>query len=322
MSHRNSQRSSARPTHDPCPAPAAPGDRQPLSRDSLLPLVLRRTPFQHEQVPFIVCWSQKSGCTSVLKWFLFHAGLLDKALQHQELNLNLEIHNYENNVFKARAGYKEDLVDQIMAGKPLVKFLRCPYERLFSSFMHLNNTRFLLLQDEGQTTPGMLLRQDILEFIYGKPTDIDQPISFPGYLAWLQAQEPATLDPHHAPQVSPLDEAVPASYYRLEDFDHACRLLEKKFSLRSSSAARRHFTSVHHHQKRRTSMAAALRFLSNPPMLSQFSKARIPRITRSLLRETAFDPQIRQLLAGDIALYNSARTTRWYDRLKLPGRSM
>jgi hypothetical protein len=73
---------------------------------------------QHIDVPFIVCWSQKSGCTSVLKWFLYHAGSLDDALQHQELNLNLKIHNYENNVLKARPGYKDDLVDQLLAGKP------------------------------------------------------------------------------------------------------------------------------------------------------------------------------------------------------------
>ena len=164
----------------------SPDQRKPVSRESLLPLVLKRTPFQHQQVPFIVCWSQKSGCTSVLKWFFYHAGLLDEAMRHQELNLNLEIHNYENNVFKARPGYKDELIEQILAGKPVIKFLRCPYERLFSSFMHLNNIRFLLLREEGQTTPGMMLRQNILEFIYEKPTDIDQPISFPGYLAWMR----------------------------------------------------------------------------------------------------------------------------------------
>jgi hypothetical protein len=294
----------------------APVERRDLTREFLLPLLQKRTPLQHIDVPFIVCWSQKSGCTSVLKWFLYHAGLLDDALQHQELNLNLEIHNYENNVLKARPGYKDDLVDQLLAGKPVIKFLRCPYERLFSSYMHLNNVRFLLLQKEGQSTPGMLLRQSILDFIHGKAIDIGHPISFGEYLLWMKEQDPMTVDPHHAPQCAMLDDRVPATYYRLENFDHSLTHLERKFSLRRSSAVRTVFSSIHHHQKRRSSRAEALRFLQGPPPLIEFSNTKLPKITAALLEKTEFDPLVRQLFAKDIAQYNSIDPIRWYEQFK------
>lgn len=290
----------------------APGGRGNGSRDSILSLVQKRTPLQHIDVPFIVCWSQKSGCTSVLKWFLYHAGLLDEALRHQELNLNLEIHNYENNVFKARPGYKDELADKMVAGKPVIKFLRCPYERLFSSYMHLNNARFLLLQKQGQSTPGMLLRQKVLQFIHGTTVDIGHPISFREYILWMQEQDPVTLDPHHAPQCAMLDELIPIIYYRLEDFELSLTHLEREFSLQKSVAVRATFTSIHHHKKRRISKTDALRFLHEPPPLSEFSDTRLPKITKKLLKKTDFNPLITKLFENDIARHNSIDPIRWY----------
>ena len=40
-----------------------------------------RLPYQHSKVPLVVAWAQKGGCTSILKWFLFHAGLLEEAYE-------------------------------------------------------------------------------------------------------------------------------------------------------------------------------------------------------------------------------------------------
>jgi hypothetical protein len=65
----------------------------------------RRVPHQHERLPFMVLWSQTSGCTSVLKWFLWHAGMLLEAVEYKKQADGLAVHMYENEVFKSLPGY-------------------------------------------------------------------------------------------------------------------------------------------------------------------------------------------------------------------------
>jgi hypothetical protein len=36
-------------------------------------------PLHHAGFPVTVCWSAKAGCTTMLKWFLHHTGLLGAA---------------------------------------------------------------------------------------------------------------------------------------------------------------------------------------------------------------------------------------------------
>jgi len=233
----------------------------PLTRKHLRPLVRKRTPLHHADVPFILCWSQKSGCTAILKWFFYHADLMDAALEYHKANNKLQIHNYENDVFKSRRGYKEDLLAAIIAGKPAIKFIRCPYQRLFSSYMQLNNVRFLLRKKSGQNTPGMKLRQRVVDFLHGDGMDFELPISFHGYLQWLTAQPVETLDPHHAPQWTRLDETIPITYYRLEDFNQSIDILETQFSLKKSSTARNRSQSGHHLEKQQLAREEAHQLL-------------------------------------------------------------
>jgi hypothetical protein len=47
----------------------------------------RLLPLQRPGFPVAVCWSAKSGCTTVLKWFLTQNGLLDEALELINSNL-------------------------------------------------------------------------------------------------------------------------------------------------------------------------------------------------------------------------------------------
>lgn len=281
----------------------------PLSRKRLLPLVQARTPLHHAQVPFILCWSQKSGCTAILKWFFYHAGLMDAALEYRKSNNKLQIHNYENDVFKSRDNYKQELVAAIIAGKPAIKFVRCPYQRLFSSYMQLNNVRFLLRKKSGQNTPGMKLRQGVIDFLHGEDADFESPIAFQGYLHWLKQQPPGTLDPHHAPQWTLLDEAIPLTYYRLEDFNQSVDILEQQFSLKKSSTVRNRFSSGHHLEKQQLSAQDALQFLYDAPALNEFSSVSLPVVTSDLLESTELAPLINELFEKDITLHKSLAVT-------------
>ena len=283
--------------------------RAPLSRKRLLPLVRARTPLHHAQVPFILCWSHKAGCTAILKWFFYHAGVMDTALEYRKSNNKLQIHNYENDVFKSRGGYKQELVAAIMAGKPAIKFVRCPYQRLFSSYMQLNNVRFLLRKKKGQNTPGMALRQRVIDFLHGDGMDFNSPISFREYLDWLKQQAPESLDPHHAPQWTLLDEVIPVSYYRLEDFNQSVDILEQQFSLKKSGAVRNRFSSGHHLKKQLLSRQDALQFLYEAPALTEFGNVSLPVITSDLLEGTELAPLINDLFEKDIALYESLAVT-------------
>ena len=50
-----------------------------FEKNELQPLIQKRMPYHHVNVPFAVLWANKAGCTSVFKWFLWHAGLLEEA---------------------------------------------------------------------------------------------------------------------------------------------------------------------------------------------------------------------------------------------------
>jgi len=275
------------------------------NRKSLGKLVAKRTPLNSEKVPFIVCWSQKSGCTSILKWYLYHAGLLNEAINYREGNGRLEIHNYENRVFKARAGYRSELVDQIQSGKPIVSFIRCPYARVFSSYMQLNTPQQMRLYNTGIVSPTMKLREQVQHFLYGDTVGIEHPISFLDYLHWLDKQDLSNLDPHHTPQYTPLYDHFPARHYKLENFDTAISQIEEEFSLDDSMSMRASFSSGHHLDKVEMSAPEALAFLERGVPSQVSAKFKLPKVSRRLLEGTKFDTVIKSLFAQDLALYDS-----------------
>ena len=151
---------------------------------SWMKLVSLRKPFHHHKIPFVVCWSQKAGCTTVFKWFLFHAGMLDEALAYIPQNPGKvrSIHKYEIEVFKARPGYTEELAEKLHGKYPVINFLRCPYERAFSSYMHIHNPKYIVYPN--WKTPGLEMRHKILEDVYGDNFCTEYPLSFLDYLLW------------------------------------------------------------------------------------------------------------------------------------------
>jgi len=283
-------------------------NHNPASADTLQPLIKRRTPLAHTNVPFIVCWAQKSGCTATLKWFLHHAGLLDEAATYKSGNMRLGIHSYENKVFKARPGYKNELIASLRSGKPAINFMRCPFERVFSSYMILNNSRFPDMVIQDVITPGIRIRQAVLEFIYGESGEFTRPVSFRQYLLWLRQQDLDTLEPHHAPQNSPLYRHIRVRHFRLDDFDVATSQLEAEFSMDNTSSSQHAFSSGHHRRKRDVPIPDSLAFLDNGLPLDRFPLDALPRVNRALLAGSWFETMIGEILAEDIALYDTIPT--------------
>ena len=268
-------------------------------------LVRRRTPYQHPDVPFVVLWAQKAGCTSVFKWFLWHAGLLDTAAQYRADEEGLSIHNYETEVFKKPPGYLDRLVTRIEAGVAVVNFLRCPYSRAFSSYMHLHNRFYIRFERDGIRNPGLELRYEILEAVYGYRPPVEYPFSFMDYLQWLDGHEIADIEPHHATQYTPLYALPGVTHYRLEDFDAAVRAIERQYALPDSSGQRTRFSSAHHLAKSPLQGAALAKFLERGVSLSRSPKYLIPEVGREALAGTAYGDLIERIFHRDIALYQS-----------------
>jgi len=140
----------------------------------------------------------------VFKWFLWHAGLLEEALDYRVHEEGLSIHNYEVEVFRKTPGYTGQIAAAIEAGAPIINFLRCPYSRAFSSYMHLQNRFFVRFERDGIRHAGLDLRYEILRSIYGKVTPVEYPVSFMDYLLWLDAHNVEEVEVHHASQYTPL----------------------------------------------------------------------------------------------------------------------
>jgi hypothetical protein len=275
-----------------------------LPDGSLARLVTRRTPFCHPQVPFIVSWAQKAGCTTVLKWFLYHAGLLDQALAYGRKPGSVNaIHKYETEVFKQAPGYTDQLLAKLDAGCPVIHFMRCPYERAFSSYLHIHNPWYAVYPN--RRPQEQAARRGVLQSVYNDSSCIEYPISFADYLQWLQHQDMETIDPHHRPQCSALCDAVPMEYYRLADFDAVIVALEQRFGLGPAQAAMAQIAdSGHHVTKHALQKEAVLAFLQRGMPLNPSDNFAAPQVNRAVLAGTAMGDIIERVYARDIALYD------------------
>ncbi len=268
-------------------------------------LINRRTPYCHAAVPFVMLWSQKSGCTTLLKWFLWHAGLLDEANQYRVEEEGLSIHNYEMEVFKKAPGYRRDLIARLEDSAPIINFMRCPYSRAFSSYMHLHNRFYIRFERDGIRNEGLSLRYAVLQSVYGNRVPVEYPVSFLDYLQWLDGQDLSQLEPHHGQQKTPLYDLPDVAHYRLEDIDTALSQVEQQFQLADSTAVRAGFSSGHHLKKHPLDRAALLQLLERGISLSRSPNYRLPQVDREVLEGTVFGDLIGRIFRDDIALYDS-----------------
>ena len=267
--------------------------------------VSRRKPYHHSRVPFAVSWAQKAGCTSVLKWFLFHAGFLDDALSYVSGTANIDTHVYENKVFKARPGYSDELREKLINGVEVINFIRCPYQRVFSSYLHIQNSFFILQTRKGIQSAGLKVRRAILKDVYGEDVCVEYPITFLDYLYWVRAQDLSTIDPHHAPQCSEIYKYGNIRHYRLEDFSNSIQNIESEFDLCCSKSVLENFSGDHHKLKTKVSSATTLKLLERGIPINPSKAFEFPKVTQEILRNTEFAALIEDIFQEDVRLYES-----------------
>ncbi len=269
-------------------------------------LMRQRTPYSHPDVPFIMLWSQKSGCTAVLKWHLFHAGLLQEALAYRSDHTSLNIHHFQNQWVRDHRGHRRRTQRQMVRGtKPVLNFMRDPWQRAYSSYLHSYSPGMLRLQRRGIENNAIRLRRQILEGLYGPETPLATEYSFTDYLRWLELQDPRTLNPHHSTQHSELYELAPVRHYRLEDFGPATRALEQEFGLEDSSRSRDLFSSGHHKPKADLPADQAREALDRGLPLDRKPGYPLPQVTEALLDGTEAGALVARIFARDIAIYRA-----------------
>jgi len=279
-------------------------DQNAIPEGTLRNLVGTRIPLHHVDVPFVLLWAQKAGCTSLVSWYFWHAGVFEDARIYKPEQEGLSIHLYENQVFKSQTEYKKKLVKKIMGGAPLVNFVRCPYARAYSSFMHINNRNFLRLERQRIEHVGLKLRKRILRDVFGSQVGIEKSISFLEFLVWLNDQEMSHLDPHLRQQWTPLYRLSNVSHFRLEDFEFVSSMLERDYKLDNSKANGGLPAASHHLVKRKISKDRTLKLLAQGVPLERKAHHQFPEVNRKNVSDTKFGRLIEEIFALDLEFYD------------------
>lgn len=105
----------------------------PAPASAVAPSAYDVPPLWRDDFPVAVCWSAKAGCTTVLKWFLHHMGLLETAAAHHHWP-----HHYRVDVFmKPVENYVARCAAALHRGDTeVVKIIRDPVRRAVSSYIH------------------------------------------------------------------------------------------------------------------------------------------------------------------------------------------
>jgi hypothetical protein len=179
-------------------------------------------PLVSHDFPIAVCWAHKAANTTMLKWFLFQLGLLDRARAEYPDQMHLfwyalssAQHDYADQCFRALAGPVRKLT---------VKVVRDPAQRAVSSFLHF-------VRDPTHGFPETW--SEFLAWKWSRGREATSTATFVDFLQFiLDATAAGTLhDPHLQPQWNaaqdpfiiqhlPLEDLAP----RLHRLEHLCGL--------------------------------------------------------------------------------------------------
>jgi hypothetical protein len=189
--------------------------------------------------PVLLLFSEKAGCTSLTKWFLFHVGKLDEATDYHPW-----IHRYRIDVLSRQKGYKQEAMRLLHSrDKPVVKLVRNPYSRVVSSFLStLNNAH-------GRNSKNWA--QELIVAARtraGKPIGAEPALSFHDFVGFVAANgtERERINGHVARQHMAGEERMGGRIMKLEQFADDIRQLESDFGLAQSPLDL--ITRSHHHR--------------------------------------------------------------------------
>ena len=175
----------------------------------------------------MLLFSPKAGCTSLVKWFFFHTGKLDEALEY-----NPWIHRYRTEVFLTQPGYAMRSLQLLEGGeRPVVKLVRNPFDRAVSSLLHVIAT--------ADRSHRQIWQRPLVEGARrqaGKPMATPVRLSFRDFMQHVAKIGPADehLNPHVAQQYRPGEEGLHPRIIKIEQFEADIRRLEAEYGLPAS----------------------------------------------------------------------------------------
>lgn len=271
-----------------------------ITRPRRIPDCVRiRPPLYHPDFPYILLWSQKSGCTTVVKWFFAQIGLLEEALAHSRW-----IHDYEQRVYKRRPGYKKEVAAALAARKhKVVKVVRDPLLRAPSGFLILGERGAVVTHRRHWVQDHWAL---VDEWLLKRGKDPAEGVSFLDHLAFvaeLEAQGPQSVNQHLSPQHIAGEEDFLDAVVPIERFADWARGLAGEPGVAEVDLER--IASSHHHHKSTPERTAALgeRPEETPIPRGAFADGLFPS-SRAFVNARTI-PLIRTVYADDFAAYGA-----------------
>lgn len=258
-----------------------------------------RTPLYHPDFPYILFWSQKAGCTTVVKWFFAQIGLLEEALAHSRW-----IHDYEQQVYKKRRGYRQEVAAALAAGRHrVVKVVRDPLARAPSGFLILGERGAIVTHRRHWVQNHWDLVDAWLE---KRGKDPAEGISFLDHLAFVAEQEARaaqSVNQHLSPQYVAGEEAFVREVVPIERFADWVRGVEGEPGV--TAVDLQAVTSSSHHHASTPERTAELgpRPEETPIRRGAFADGRFPA-SRAFVNSRTI-PLIRTVYKADFDAYGA-----------------
>jgi hypothetical protein len=197
-------------------------------------------PLMRECFPVVCCWSAKAGCTTVLKWFLQHNGLLEQAMQHGAWLHDFRVQRLEEPGYerRCRRAVRSDAFH-------VIKVIRDPAKRAVSAYLHY--LRY--------ASPQWIGTNALTEWKAANGLGGQQGVSFEQFLEFaLDLQRSGqSPDPHVRPQYNGVWDPHVDAYIPLENIEAVLEETERLCGLphvdvRSLSESQHHNRPTCQHQ--------------------------------------------------------------------------
>lgn len=144
----------------------------------------------HPQYKFVLIFSPKSACSSVVIWFLHTLGLAQEARAYDEWP-----HNYR--IQKLMRSPAQEAARQLpLSELKILRVVRDPVDRAASSFRHALGTGYA--RDQILAKLGVDIHQ--------------QGLSFQRFIDFLETEDLDKCNPHHRRQKHPVENVRPADF--------------------------------------------------------------------------------------------------------------
>jgi hypothetical protein len=242
----------------------------------------RRTPLPlvSREQRLAVLFTPKAGCTFAVSWYFEQTGLLAEALAH-----NHWVHRFRHEYCKSDRYRPEHIADP---GMRIVKFVRNPFDRAVSSYVHAVRTGYA--------------DKEVAHFL-GRELSRQKTFSFREFVEYLGSTSLRTCNPHHRLQLHELEAEGLVRVDHVVQVEHGRQqvpALEASLGLKATDLDRL-MTSTHH-----ATRVASERFVGDDRLVLGRDSASVAP-TRNFY-DDALAARVATLYATDFAAYGYETT--------------